>query len=162
MRGSETLAGRTRRTFPDFELIGTGRRTYVEIKPESNTLTAAFRSRIAAIRATCTLDGRSYVVLTDKDIRGKVLPQVADLYQQGRWKVPDRLTKMVLTWLNQLNGELRYGEAVERLRNYPTARCALDGLILDGAFKLDFSIQLAPQPLIPAPALLDDQQEVLP
>lgn len=156
-----TLDGRTRRTFPDFELICTDGQTYVEVKPESKTLTAAFRSRIAAIRTTGSLNGRSYLVLTDKDIRGEVLPQVAELYQHGRWKVPHRLTKMVLAWLTELNGEIRYGHAVKRLRDYSTARCALDGLILDGVLRLDFSIPLARQLLIPTPALLGDRQEVL-
>ncbi len=57
------LDRRARRTFPDFELICRDRRLYVEVKPYAKTQTAAFKSRVAAIRATGALDGRTYRVL---------------------------------------------------------------------------------------------------
>lgn len=154
------LNGRPRRTFPDFELIFRDRRLYVEVKPYAKTQTAAFKNRVAAIRATGELDGRTYHVLTDADIRGAELPQIASLYQQARWKVPPRLTKMVAGWLSQLADSVHYEDAVWRLREYPTARCALDGLILDGVICMDLSIPLARQPLMPTPALVDERREV--
>lgn len=159
---SYELDGRSRRTFPDFELICSDRQIYVEVKPYAKTQTAAFKSRIAAIRATGALGGRTYSVLTDTEIRGAELPQIAGLYQQARWKVPPRLRKLVANWLVQLPDGVRYEDAVVCLRDYPTARCALDGLILDGIVEVDLSIPLTQQLLIPSPALLGERQGVRP
>lgn len=144
---SYLLNGRRRKTTPDFELICEGRREYVEVKPEAKTQTAAFRARVAAIQASGALKGRAYRVLTDTEIRGPELPQIAALYQQARWSVRSALTSLVAAWLTELPEGVQYAEVLKRLRSYPIACCALDGMILDGVIAMDLSIPLAQQPV---------------
>jgi hypothetical protein len=147
------MHGRRRKTTPDFELICDKRRVYVEVKPEGKTRTAAFKDRVVAIKSTGTLDGRNYRVLTDVEIRGPELPQIAALYENARWRVSRTLIKVVAGWLINLPDGTLYEDAADQLKPYPMARCALDGMILDSVIRMDLGKPLGQQPIVTTEAL---------
>ncbi|MEW8333932.1 MAG: hypothetical protein AB2692_23590 [Candidatus Thiodiazotropha sp.] len=142
-------AGKIRTVYPDFELITTDQNILADIRHETNTYKPLFRERCEALEYYAEQRGMTYILMTDKMIRGQRLLNTQWLLSLAVGKATPNLTNAVWEWIHDLDRPT-FGKLFHLTASYPQVRCVLSCLALDGHLAVDLDHPLREQRVCPS------------
>jgi len=143
------VQGKTRKVYPDVELISSKGQSLLEIKPASQLKKPRNQARFAALRDWAAHRSMRFSVLTEREIEGQRLTSATWLLSLTRGRCEQRLREATWQWLGS-HLDLKFGRALSVTTRYPAVQSALCELVLDGFIVVDLDQPIENQPLIRA------------